>query len=67
MTEQLARFGLRVEPSDDEAVWISGNTFARREALKRHGGSWSRDRQAWRLPSAEALLRLAATLDAESA
>src|SRR4051812_44297480 len=67
MTEQLARFDLRVEPADGEAVWVSGATFARREALKRQGGSWSRDRQAWRLPSAEALARLAAALDAEPA
>src|SRR4051812_5258062 len=67
MTEQLARFDLRVEPADGEAVWVSRAPFARREALKRQGGSWSRDRQAWRLPSAGALARLAAALDAEPA
>ena len=58
----LAEAGLAVEPAEDAGFWISGATFARRELLKCHGGSWSRERQAWHLPSHEALARLAAAL-----
>jgi DNA repair protein RadC len=66
--DALAGAGLRVEPAEDGAsFWISGATFARRELLKREGGSWSRERQAWRLPSAEALARLATALPAYEA
>lgn len=56
--------GLRVGAADDPpgAYWLTGNTFAAREALKRAGGRWSRERQAWCLPSAEALSGLAAAL-----
>jgi DNA repair protein RadC len=61
----LAEAGLAVEAADDAAFWVSGATFARRELLKREGGSWSRERQAWRLPSDEALARLAAALPAD--
>jgi DNA repair protein RadC len=58
----LAEAGLAVEAAGDATFWVSGATFARRELLKREGGSWNRERQAWRLPSHDALVRLAAAL-----
>ena len=58
----LARAGLRAAPAGDGTFWVAGATFARRELLKAQGGSWSRERQAWRLSSADALGRFAQAL-----
>jgi DNA repair protein RadC len=51
--------------ADGAPAWlIAGNTFANRDALKRHGGRWSRERQAWLFESLEPVARLAAELPA---
>ena len=61
--------GLQLAPADDPpgTFWLSGATFAIRELLKREGGRWSAARQAWRLPSAEALRGVAAGVPAAGA
>src|SRR5690242_14880106 len=58
----LTRAGLRTETAGDGGVWVSGATFARRELLKAQGAVWSRERQAWRLASTDALGRFADAL-----
>ena len=65
----LEAAGLQLAPADDPpgTFWLSGATFAIRELLKREGGRWSAARQAWRLPSAEALRRVAAGVPAAGA
>jgi len=61
--------GLQLAPADDPpgTFWLSGATFAIRELLKREGDRWSKERQAWRLPSAEALRRVASGVPAAGA
>lgn len=67
LLELLATRGLVLEPSADGAFWLSGYTFHYREAIKRVGGQWSRERRAWRLASRAMLEALAPLLAAEGA
>jgi hypothetical protein len=61
----LHRAGLELrENGGEEAFALSGNTYANRELLKRHGGRWSRSRQAWVFPALESIRALAAALPA---
>ena len=68
LIEALSRAGLELREDPDQAgaprYLVSGNTFAHRELLKRHGGSWDRDRQSWAFASPEPLRQLAAALPA---
>ena len=68
LIEALSRAGLELREAPDQAgaarYLVSGNTFAHRELLKRHGGSWDRDRQSWAFASPEPLRQLAAALPA---
>jgi DNA repair protein RadC len=71
LLEALSRAGLelREEPDQPGAAryLVSGNTFANKELLRRHGGIWDRDRQGWAFPSFEPLRELAAALPAADA
>jgi DNA repair protein RadC len=66
LLEALTRAGLELHEDADEAgatrYFVSGNTFANKELLRRHGGSWDRDRQGWTFASFEPLQALAAAL-----
>jgi DNA repair protein RadC len=68
LIEALSRVGLDLREDPDEAgaprYLVSGNTFANRELLKRHGGTWDRDRQSWAFSSVGPLRELAAALPA---
>ncbi len=68
LVEALSRAGLELHEDPDQAgatrYLVSGNTFANRELLKRHGGSWDRDRQSWAFASPDPLRQLAAALPA---
>lgn len=55
--EKLGSLGLVLDEADG-ALWIRGNTYDHRDSIKATGAVWSRDRQAWRLPSPDAALRL---------
>jgi hypothetical protein len=50
------------ENGGEQAFVLSGNTYANKELLKRHGGRWSRSRQAWNFPSLEPIRELATAL-----
>jgi DNA repair protein RadC len=64
----LHRAGLELREHAEEgngtAFLLQGNTFANKELLKRHGGRWSRTRQAWLFDSLEPIRDLAAALPA---
>jgi DNA repair protein RadC len=59
----LHRAGLELcENGGEEAFVLSGNTYANKELLKRHGGRWSRSRQGWVFASLEPIRELATAL-----
>jgi DNA repair protein RadC len=66
--EALHRAGLELrengEPTAGEEFLLSGNTFANKELLKRHGGRWSQSRQGWVFPSLDPIRELATALPA---
>jgi DNA repair protein RadC len=66
--EALSRAGIELREgggdASDEAFLLSGNTFANKELLKRHGGRWSRTRQGWVFGSFEPIRELATALPA---
>jgi DNA repair protein RadC len=68
LIEALGRAGLELREDSDPAgasrYLVSGNTFANKELLRRHGGNWDRDRQSWAFASFEPLRELAAALPA---
>jgi DNA repair protein RadC len=68
LLEALTRAGLELHEDADQAgatrYLLSGNTYANKELLRRHGGSWDRDRQGWTFASFEPLRALAAALPA---
>jgi DNA repair protein RadC len=67
----LHRAGLELRenggPKAGEEFLLSGNTFANKELLKRHGGRWSRSRQGWVFPSFDPIRELATALPADAA
>ena len=67
--EELARVGLQLQETTGEGgapeYLISGNTFANRALIKRHGGRWSGRRQCWVFTSDTPLKALAEDLPAE--
>ena len=66
--EALSRAGLELHEHREEAngaeFLLQGNTYANKELLKRHGGRWSRSRQAWVFDSLEPIRDLATALPA---
>jgi hypothetical protein len=68
LVEALSHAGLDLHEEPDQVgvtrYLVSGNTFANRELLKRHGGTWDRDRQGWAFSSFEPLRELADALPA---
>jgi DNA repair protein RadC len=66
--EALSRAGLELREGEaeagDEEFLLSGNTFANKELLKRHGGRWSRRRQGWVFGSLEPIRQLVTALPA---
>jgi len=69
LQDALARAGLELRETPAEGggaeFLVVGNTFANREILKRHGGRWSRRRQAWVFGSLEPIREVAGALPAE--
>ena len=69
LSEALSGAGLELKEERDPAgairFVVSGNTFANKELLRRHGGSWDRDRQGWVFAAFDPLRELAAALPAQ--
>jgi DNA repair protein RadC len=69
--EALGRAGIELHEQAEEGsgkeFLLQGNTYANKELLRRHGGRWSRSRQAWVFASLEPIRDLAAALPATGA
>jgi DNA repair protein RadC len=69
--EALGRAGIELheqaEDGSGKEFLLQGNTYANKELLRRHGGRWSRSRQAWVFDSLEPIRDLATALPATGA
>jgi DNA repair protein RadC len=69
--EALGRAGIELHEQAEEGsakeFLLHGNTYANKELLRRHGGRWSRSRQAWVFDSLEPIRDLATALPATGA
>jgi DNA repair protein RadC len=69
--EALGRAGIELHEQAEEGsgkeFLLQGNTYANKELLRRHGGRWSRSRQAWVFDSLEPIRDLATALPATGA